>query len=108
MSLRLGTLRGIVGASLSLASLGLVWGCQSIAGIEERTLGPCGEFCDTVMANCTGENQVYDTRDKCMALCEILPPGDTVEPWRFALERLRCEGIDVDEWTPSATLWSKD
>jgi hypothetical protein len=34
-------------------------------------------------------------------------PGETVEPWRFALERLRCEGLDVDEWTPSATLWSQ-
>lgn len=76
------TLRGLVGVTLSLASLALVWGCQSIAGIEERTLGPCGEFCDTVMANCTGTNQVYDTREKCMALCEIMPPGDTVEPGR--------------------------
>lgn len=82
MSARLGSFRGIVGVSLSLASLALVWGCQSIADIEERTLGPCGEFCDTVMANCTGENQVYDTRQKCMALCELLPPGDTVEPER--------------------------
>ena len=34
-------------------------------------------------------------------------PADKVEPWQFALERLRCEGLDVDEWTPSATLWSK-
>jgi hypothetical protein len=75
-------LRPIVGAVFSLASLALVWGCQSVAGIEERELGPCGEFCDTVMSNCTGENQVYDTRDKCMALCELLPPGDTVEPGR--------------------------
>lgn len=75
-------LRSLVGATLSLASLALVWGCQSIAGIEERSLGPCGEFCDTVMTNCTGENQVYDTREKCVALCEMLPPGDTVEPGR--------------------------
>jgi hypothetical protein len=80
MSRSIGALRGIVGAALSLASLGLVWGCQSLADIEQRSLGPCGEFCDTVMANCAGENQVYDTRDKCMALCEMLPPGDTVEP----------------------------
>jgi hypothetical protein len=28
-----------------------------------------------------------------------------VEPWRFALERLRRQGVDVDRWVPSATLW---
>jgi hypothetical protein len=26
--------------------------------------------------------------------------------WRFALERLRREGVDVDRWTPSAALWA--
>lgn len=30
-----------------------------------------------------------------------------VEPWRFALERARRQGIDVETWTPSAALWSK-
>lgn len=30
----------------------------------------------------------------------------TVSPAEFALERLRHEGIDVDGWTPSASLWS--
>jgi hypothetical protein len=28
-----------------------------------------------------------------------------VEPWRFALDRLRLEGIDTDTWTPGALLW---
>ncbi len=27
------------------------------------------------------------------------------EPWRFALDRLRLEGIDTDTWTPGALLW---
>lgn len=36
----------------------------------------------------------------------LLAAGGTgAEPWRFALERLRCEGVDVDRWTPSAALW---
>jgi hypothetical protein len=30
-----------------------------------------------------------------------------VEPWRFALERARRQGIDVQTWTPSAALWSR-
>lgn len=28
-----------------------------------------------------------------------------VEPWRFALERVRLEGVDTDTWTPGALLW---
>jgi hypothetical protein len=29
------------------------------------------------------------------------------EPWRFALERLRLEGVDTASWTPAASLWSE-
>jgi hypothetical protein len=29
----------------------------------------------------------------------------SMPPWRFAVERLRREGVDVDRWTPSAALW---
>lgn len=31
--------------------------------------------------------------------------AEGVEPWRFALERLRLEGVDTETWTPGATLW---
>ncbi len=31
----------------------------------------------------------------------------TGDPWRFALERVRLEGVDTDTWTPSATLWKR-
>jgi hypothetical protein len=33
--------------------------------------------------------------------------GETMEPWRFALERLRLEGIDTDSWTPGGSLWRR-
>ena len=29
----------------------------------------------------------------------------TVEPWRFALERLRLEGVDTATWTPAPGTW---
>jgi len=29
----------------------------------------------------------------------------SVAPWRFALERVRRHGVDVDTWTPADTLW---
>ncbi|HYH09372.1 MAG TPA: hypothetical protein VEK11_20160 [Thermoanaerobaculia bacterium] len=32
--------------------------------------------------------------------------GTTVEPWLFAVERVRRLGVDVDSWTPTASLWS--
>lgn len=31
--------------------------------------------------------------------------GEGVEPWRFALERVRLEGVDTDTWTPAAHLF---
>jgi hypothetical protein len=30
-----------------------------------------------------------------------------LEPWRFAIERVRRHGVDVETWTPAATLWSR-
>jgi hypothetical protein len=33
--------------------------------------------------------------------------GETMEPWRFAVERLRLEGIDTDSWTPGGSLWRR-
>jgi hypothetical protein len=32
-------------------------------------------------------------------------PSSQVEPWQFAIERLRFEGIEPYTWTPSKTLW---
>lgn len=32
--------------------------------------------------------------------------ASAIEPWRFAIERARRQGVDVETWTPAATLWS--
>jgi hypothetical protein len=40
-----------------------------------------------------------------LAARQAAAPG--VEPWRFALDRLRLEGIDTDTWTPGALLWKE-
>jgi hypothetical protein len=29
-------------------------------------------------------------------------------PWRFALERVRLDGVDTDTWTPSSSIWIDD
>jgi hypothetical protein len=34
--------------------------------------------------------------------------AEGVEPWRFALERLRLEGVDTGSWTPGARLFHQD
>src|SRR5690606_37491571 len=61
-----------------------VGGCQSIAGVEERTLDEqaqlCREYCDVVMVNCTEDNAVYQTDEQCMAVCASLEQGSTLEP----------------------------
>lgn len=41
-----------------------------------------------------------------MSLAKQARSAAAVEPWRFALERARHQGVDVETWTPSATLWS--
>lgn len=33
-------------------------------------------------------------------------PSPDLPPWRFALTRVRCEGVDVERWTPSTTMWA--
>ena len=33
--------------------------------------------------------------------------AETMEPWRFAVERLRLEGIDTGSWTPGGSLWRR-
>ena len=37
----------------------------------------------------------------------MLARNATIEPWRFAIERVRRAGVDVDTWTPSPQLWSR-
>jgi hypothetical protein len=31
----------------------------------------------------------------------------SLEPWRFALERVRLEGVDTETWAPGAALWKE-
>ena len=35
------------------------------------------------------------------------PREHPLEPWRFALERVRLEGIDTATWAPGASLWKE-
>src|SRR5215213_2436753 len=71
-----------------LAAAGVAFGCQSIVGIEDKTLVPgcdekcsaCEEYCDVAMTNCTGDNAVYRMRENCIGLCNVLPLGDFNEP----------------------------
>jgi hypothetical protein len=34
-------------------------------------------------------------------------PSPELPPWRFALARVRCDGVDVDRWTPSTSMWAR-
>jgi hypothetical protein len=86
------TLARTIGLFAWLTSAAAAFGCQSIAGIEDRTLettptDPCDEqceaceaYCTKVQANCTGDNQVYQTPEACLGICAELPLGDPIEP----------------------------
>ncbi|HEV7919864.1 MAG TPA: hypothetical protein VGR02_03640 [Thermoanaerobaculia bacterium] len=41
-----------------------------------------------------------------LSLAKSARGASAVEPWRFALARAGRQGVDVETWTPSATLWS--
>lgn len=41
-----------------------------------------------------------------LSIAKSARSASAVEPWRFALERVRRHGVDVETWTPPATLWS--
>jgi len=41
-----------------------------------------------------------------LSIAKAARRGAAVEPWRFALERARRQGVDIATWTPSARLWS--
>jgi len=41
-----------------------------------------------------------------LSIAKLAQTARAVEPWRFAIERARRLGVDVETWTPSATLWA--
>lgn len=81
----------ILALAFALCAVAAVVGCESIAGIEDRTydlgkdasVGPsqqCVDYCNTVMQNCTGTFALYSGMDTCLGVCARLPPGDPIEP----------------------------
>jgi hypothetical protein len=51
--------------------------------------------------------RLWLTHRLARALLAARGAAEGLEPWRFALERLRLEGIDTETWTPAAGLWSE-
>lgn len=41
---------------------------------------------------------------RALLMAKMAPPCKR-EPWRFALERLRLEGVDIETWTPTQSTW---
>jgi hypothetical protein len=80
---------------LSRLALGLacasLTACNAVLGINEASLESeagapdagsdapeqldCNHYCDVVMANCTGANQEYLTRDICVSMCPVFELG---------------------------------
>lgn len=50
--------------------------------------------------------RLWLTNRLAMALLAAREEG-APEPWRFALDRVRLEGVDTETWTPGALLWRR-
>jgi hypothetical protein len=49
--------------------------------------------------------RLWLTHRLARALLSARAAAAGVEPWRFAIDRLRLEGVDTDTWTPGALAW---
>lgn len=50
--------------------------------------------------------RLWVTHRLAAAMLEAKCSGSgTLPPWQYAMERLRTQGVDVERWTPSATIW---
>jgi hypothetical protein len=69
--------------------------CATLVGIENAEIdpalrdggsddagdtGPCGSYCDAVMANCSGVDAVYTSHSLCMKACALFDPADAGDP----------------------------
>jgi hypothetical protein len=72
-----------------LAAVAGALGCESLAGIEDRTYDladpsaaspACESYCDDVMEFCVGPDAAYSGRETCLGTCAKLDPGDSLEP----------------------------
>lgn len=66
-----GPILGIEGAECDPA----LAACQTVDALDARAQSSCEMYCNTVMANCTGEHAVYVGVETCMSVCQLLPPG---------------------------------
>jgi len=48
------------------------------------------------------------TNQLAVALLAAKQNKTSVEPWRFAVERLKLERVNVDTWTPVISMWDAD
>ena len=54
-----------------------------------------------------GSWRLWLTRRLARALLSARTAAAGIEPWRFAVDRLRLEGVDTDTWTPGALAWGE-
>lgn len=62
--------------ALAVAAMVSLVACNAVLGIEERTLDPCAQYCETIAANCVDDHRQYQSDDVCLAACARLEAGD--------------------------------
>jgi len=51
-------------------------------------------------------NWVVKRLGAALSVAKAASSAEAIEPWRFAMERARRHGVDVETWIPSPTLWN--
>lgn len=67
---------GSVGASGGTTNAEAGAGADGGAGAPPAEPTLCEQYCDAVMENCSGNLAVYTSREMCLAVCAVLPPGE--------------------------------
>lgn len=67
---------GGAGGGAMAASAGAAGtGSMPVDPVVQRATPLCLDYCDTVMASCTGMNQQYASQQVCLLACELMDPG---------------------------------
>jgi hypothetical protein len=51
--------------------------------------------------------RLWVTNRLAVALLAARAATTDLEPWQFALERMRLEGVNTEKWIPSQTIWQR-
>jgi hypothetical protein len=76
--------KAVTGGLLTTGALITIFGCQSIAGVEDVAVADaasdCAKYCKTLTEACPGDVAVYEDEATCNDVCRLFKPGSASKP----------------------------